>query len=73
MMLLERVRDILEKDKAKDDMLIFGCVHTATQGVGRSPELGLETKGGAVLFSSRPNSARFGRHYFPLLYNLFIH
>ena len=45
MMLLERVRDILEKDKAKDDMLIFGCVHTATQGVGRSPELGLENQG----------------------------
>jgi len=45
-LLLEGVGDVLEKDEAKDDVLVFGRVHRAAQGVGHLPELGFIADGG---------------------------
>ena len=38
--LLEGIGDVLEEDQPEDDMLVFGGVHGAAQGVGHLPELG---------------------------------
>jgi hypothetical protein len=35
--LFETVRDVLQKDKAECDVLVFGGVHIAAQFVGGSP------------------------------------
>src|SRR5665647_2777821 len=40
--LLERVRDVLEEDQAEDHMLVLAGVHVAAERVCRLPELGLE-------------------------------
>ena len=48
MFLLEGVRDVLEEDQAKDDVLVLGGVHAATQRVGGLPELLLEADVRAV-------------------------
>lgn len=40
---LECVGDVLEEDQAEDDVLVFGRVHAAAQGIGHAPELGLVT------------------------------
>ena len=39
--LLEGVGDVLEEDQPEDDMLVFGGIHRAAQGIGHLPELGL--------------------------------
>ena len=36
---LESVGDVLEEDEAEDDVLVFGGVHRAAQGVGHPPKL----------------------------------
>ena len=40
-LLLEGIRDIFQKDEAKDDMLVFSGIHAAPQGVGHAPQVGL--------------------------------
>ena len=37
----EGIGDVFQKNDSKDDMLVFGRVHTAAQGVGHTPQLGL--------------------------------
>ena len=46
---LERVGDVLQKDQAEDDVLVFGGVHIGTQHVGGAPELALKADGGGVV------------------------
>ena len=46
--LLEGVGDVLQEDEAEDDMLVFGRVHAAAQGVGHAPELGLVAGRGVI-------------------------
>ena len=50
MMLLKRIRDVLEEDEPKDDMLVLGRVHVVAKFVGCQPKLGLEAevRGGVV-------------------------
>ena len=48
MALLEGVGDVFQKDEAQDDVLVFGGVHAAAQGVCHAPKLGLIARGGAV-------------------------
>jgi hypothetical protein len=50
-LLLEGVGDVLEKDEAEDNVLVFGRVHAAAQRVGHFPEFGLVADGGAGGFS----------------------
>ena len=38
---LEGVGDVLEEDQAEDDVLVFGRVHAAAQGVGHFPQFSL--------------------------------
>ena len=38
---LKGVGDILQEDETQDDVLVLGGVHTAPQGVGHAPVLGL--------------------------------
>ncbi len=45
--LLEGIRDVLEEDETEHDMLVFGGVHAAAQGVGHAPQLGFVADGGA--------------------------
>jgi hypothetical protein len=48
--LLERVGDVLEEDKAEDDVLVLGRVHVAAEFVRGEPELGFEAEvGGGVV------------------------
>ena len=44
-LLLERVRDVLEEDEAERHVLVLGRVHVAAHLVGRGPELLLEAEG----------------------------
>ena len=39
--LLEGIGDVFQKDDPKDDMLVFGGIHAAAQGVGHLPKFGL--------------------------------
>ena len=39
MVLFEAIRDVLEKDEPKDDVLVLRRVHVAAELVGREPEL----------------------------------
>ena len=39
--LLEGIGDVFQKNYSKDDMLVFGGIHTAAQGVGHTPQIGL--------------------------------
>src|SRR5665647_1973520 len=48
-LLLERVRDVLEEDEAEGHVLVLGRVHVAAHLVGRGPEHLLEAEGGAVV------------------------
>jgi len=49
-LLLEGVKDVLQKQQTEADVLIFGGVHAAAQGVGHLPELGFvaDVGGGRV-------------------------
>jgi len=47
-LLLEGVRDVLEKDQAQDDMLVLRRIHAPAKRIGGRPELCLEAKGRAV-------------------------
>ena len=52
MALLERVGDVFQEDQPENDMLVFGGVHRAAQGVGHRPQLGLmASRCAASLFS----------------------
>ncbi len=47
---LEAVGDVLKKDEAENDVLVFRSVHVVAQLVGGEPELGLEAElGGGFL------------------------
>ena len=48
MALLEGVGDVFQKDEPQDDVLVFGRVHAAAQGVRHAPQLGLIACRGAV-------------------------
>jgi len=41
MKLFEGVRDVLQEDEAKDDVLVLPGVHAAAKRVGHAPQLGL--------------------------------
>ena len=45
---LEGIGDVFQKKEAEDDMLVFGRVHAAAQGVGHLPELGFVAGRGAM-------------------------
>ena len=47
--LLESVRDVLQKDEAKNDMLVFCRVDLTAQFVSGEPHLGLEAKVGPTV------------------------
>ena len=47
---LKPVRDMLEKDQAKGDVLAIRRLHIAAQLVGRLDEVGLDAKVGAVVW-----------------------
>jgi hypothetical protein len=47
---LKCVGDVLEKDEAEHDVLVFGRVHVRTELVGSEPELGLEAEIGGGAF-----------------------
>src|SRR5690606_29445684 len=51
--LLERVRDVLEKDETEDDVLVLRGVHRPAQRVGHLPELGFVADGGATRLGCR--------------------
>jgi hypothetical protein len=42
-MFLKRIGDVLEKDEAKNDVLVLCGVHVAPELVGSEPELRFET------------------------------
>jgi hypothetical protein len=52
-LLLEGVGDVLEEDQPQDDVLVFGGVHAAPQGIGHAPQFGLIADGGAVILCDR--------------------
>ena len=39
--LLESIGDVFQEEETENDMLVFGRVHTAPQGVGHAPEFSL--------------------------------
>ena len=45
-MFVEGIGDVLEKDQAEDDMLVFRSVHVVAQLVGGEPELGFKAEVG---------------------------
>jgi hypothetical protein len=45
----ERIRDVLKKDEAKDDVLVLRRVHVAAELVGREPKFGFEANVGRVV------------------------
>ena len=50
-MFFKRVGDVLQKDEAQHDVLVFRRVHAAAQGVGHFPQVGLiAVYGFALLF-----------------------
>ena len=57
---LEGVGDVLEEDKAEDDVLVLGGVHRAAQRVGHFPELGLVADVGGGRLGSLLGVLRFG-------------
>ena len=58
MVLVEGIGDVLEKDEAEDDVLVFRRVHVVAQLVRGQPQLGLETEGGARLLGIRGGFVR---------------
>ena len=46
---LKGIGDVLEEDKAEDDVLVFGSVHAAPQSIGHLPQFGLVAGGGPVV------------------------
>ena len=54
---LEGVGDVFQEDEAEDDVLVFGGVHRAAQGVGHAPQLGLMASRGAVISGLRCRGA----------------
>ena len=59
----ESIGYILEEDEAEDDVLVFGGVHGAAEGVGRGPELGFEAKRGAGVLTFGFCGALSWRHF----------
>jgi hypothetical protein len=49
-MLLRRVRDVFEEDKAEDHVFVLGSVHFLAELVGGEPEFGFEPKSGVGIF-----------------------
>ena len=49
-LLLEGVGDVLEEEKAEDNVLVFGGVHRASKRVGHLPELDFVADVGAGRF-----------------------
>ena len=47
-MFFKAVGDVLEEDKAEDDVLIFRCIHIAAQLVRGKPELRFKANVGGV-------------------------
>ena len=41
--LLEGIGNLLEEDEAQYDVLVFGGVHAASEGVGHAPKFGFVT------------------------------
>ena len=55
---LEGIGDVFQKEEAEDDMLVFGRVHAAAQGVGHLPKLGLIAGRGACALRRRSEWVR---------------
>jgi hypothetical protein len=49
MMLFKAIGDVLQKDQAENDVLVFRRVHVAAQLVGSEPELGFEADVGGIV------------------------
>jgi hypothetical protein len=48
-MFLERIRDVLKKNEAENNVLVLSRIHVAAELVGGEPEFGFEADvGGAV-------------------------
>jgi hypothetical protein len=62
--LLEGVGDVLQEDQTQDDVLVFGGIHGAPQGVGGLPELGLQAAGGDCSVPPRLVCPALGVHTF---------
>ena len=55
---LESIGDVLEEDKAQDDVLVLGSVHATPQGIGHLPQLGLIASGGPIALCVRRYPSR---------------
>ena len=49
-MLLEAIRDVLQEDKAEDDVLVLARIHVVTKLISGEPEFSLEADIGRGVF-----------------------